>query len=211
MGHVVSSPQRSEHSAADAPEVVPPGADDGGRLVVPAHAGDFLPDRPRIAEARWHVLHTRPRQEKALAAALTGMGVSCFLPLRRHVRRRESRRIESELPLFPSYVFLWGTRDETFRADRTRRVACIIPVHDQETLEWELRNLHLALRVSAPLDPYEALRTGLRARIVAGPFQGLQGVIADRVRRDRLVLQVRMLGTATSLEVDAGLVQLIDE
>lgn len=185
--------------------------DAGISLAPPIDAANtLLPLRRRDAETRWRVLHTLSRQERVLSSALSGMGIACFLPLRRHVLRRADRRIEADLPLFPSYVFLWGSRDDAFAADRTRRVAGIIEVSDQEGLEWELSNLHRAHRVEAPLDPYAALRVGLRARVASGPFAGLEGLVAARNRLTRLVLQVRMLGTAASLEVDAALVELID-
>jgi transcription antitermination factor NusG len=197
------------------PPDVAPASDDlqlngSDRLAVLPHRA-FLGDRRRDAETGWHVLHTLSRHEKVLATTLTGMGISCYLPLRRHVLRRGGRRLDARLPLFPSYVFLWANVDETYAADRTGRVAHVIPVQDQATLEWELSNLSLALDAQAPLDPYDALRVGLRARVVAGPLSGVEGVVASRTRLDRLVLQVRMLGTAASLEVDAANVALIDD
>ncbi len=170
----------------------------------------LLPGRRRDADSRWFVLRTRSRQEKALESTLRGAGIGCYLPLRRTVRRYGERRVESLLPMFPGYVFLWGVRDETYFADRTRRVAGVIPVTDQATLEWELEGLHRALECGATLDPYEAIHEGLRVRVLSGPFEGLEGVVASRVSPERLVLQVRMLNTAASLDIHGGLVEPID-
>jgi transcriptional antiterminator RfaH len=138
------------------------------------------------------------------------MGVACYLPLRRNVRHSGPVKRISQVPLFPGYVFLWGTIDDAYLADRTQRVASLIRVPDPERLEWELRNIHRALSTAAPLDPHDALRVGLRARVATGPCAGVEGLIASRSRLDRLVLQVNMLGTAVCLEVDAGLVELLD-
>jgi transcriptional antiterminator RfaH len=180
-------------------------------LLAAASASDFLPGRRRDTGTTWHVLHTLSRQEKALAGTLEGMGIACFLPLRPQVRRRGGSRVVSHVPLFPGYVFLWGSLDEAYAADRTRRVANLIRVPDPAQLEWELCNLDRALVVQAPLDPYDALKVGLRARVVAGPCAGVEGLIASRARLDRLVLQVKMLGTAVSLDVDPALVELVGE
>jgi hypothetical protein len=38
----------------------------------------------------------------------------------------------------------------------------------------------------------------------------LRGIIEDRARRDRLVLQISALGQAVSLEIDAALVEPIE-
>ena len=44
----------------------------------------------------------------------------------------------------------------------------------------------------------------------AGPLQGVRGLIEDRTRRNRLILQVNILGQATSIEVDGNLLDVID-
>lgn len=173
-------------------------------------SASLLPERRRNAECRWFVLRTRSRQEKALESTLRSAGVGCYLPLRRNVRRYGDRRVDCLLPMFPGYVFLWGVLDEVYFADRTRRVAGVIPVADQATLEWELAGLHRALHCGAALDPFETLHEGLRVRVVSGPFEGIEGVVASRVSPERLVLQVRMLNTAASLDIHGELVEPIE-
>ena len=71
-------------------------------------------------------------------------------------------------------------------------------------------NLAMVLATQAPLDPYPHLRCGVRVEVRSGPMRGVQGLIQDRSRRDRLILQVDMLGQAVSLEVDAAMLDVID-
>lgn len=165
---------------------------------------------PSPAVGLWHVLRTRSRQEKVLAGDLAALGIPHFLPLVRVARQYGSQRVNVEIPLFPGYLFLRGSVDDTYAADRTRRVAQIIPVRDQDHLDWELRNLAAVLSTQAPLDPYPHLQVGVRVEVRTGPMRGVQGLILDRNHRDRLILQVDMLGQAVSLEVDAALLDLID-
>lgn len=155
----------------------------------------------------WFVLHTRSRQEKALAADLAARGIGHFLPTVRQVRYYGRRKVWAELPMFPGYVFLRGSREEAFEADRTRWVAQILPVSDQEMLDWELRNIHLALARQAPLDPYPYLEEGVLVEVRGGPFKGLQGVVEKKERPDRLRLQVDMLGRAMALEIEPSLLE----
>ena len=72
-------------------------------------------------------------------------------------------------PMFPGYVFLKGTLDDAYEADRTRRVARIIPVVDQTQLATELKSLWLALEDQAILDPFPYLRCGMRVEVRSGP------------------------------------------
>src|ERR1051325_3389414 len=98
-----------------------------------------------LPEFRWHVLHTLARQEKALAKDLTARGIEHYLPLQNSVRYYGKRKLASELPVFPGYLFLRGTLEEAYIADRTKRVARIIEVSDQERLDMELAQIRRAL------------------------------------------------------------------
>jgi transcription antitermination factor NusG len=162
------------------------------------------------AAGLWYVLHTKSRQEKILAWALEAMNVACFLPLVRQVRYYGQHKATVELPLFPSYVFMRGQVDDVYRADRTKRVAKVIPVPDQCRLEWELRNVNLALQRDVQFDPFPHLVKGTRVEVRSGPLRGLQGLVEERVKPNRLILQVEMLGRAVSLEVDASLLDRVE-
>jgi transcription antitermination factor NusG len=150
---------------------------------------------------RWFVLYVRSRQEKILSDDLRAMGVGHFLPLVKHLKYYGKRKVVIELPLFPGYVFLRGTLDDLYRADRTKRVARTIPVVDQARLDWELRNIRLALSRDAELQTYPHLVAGTRVQVKSGPFVGLEGMVEQRGRGDRLILQVELLGRATSMEI----------
>lgn len=166
-----------------------------------------FPDSPLDT---WFVLRTKSRQEKALASELRNRGIASYLPLLTCTKYYAGRKATVELPVFPGYLFLHGDVDEAYEADRTRRVAQIIKVADQEKLGRELRNINLALCGKAALDPFPYLRAGVRVEVREGPFRGLQGVVEQGGRRDRLILQVDILGRAVSLEIDASLLDVID-
>lgn len=157
----------------------------------------------------WFVLRTKARQEKILAQDLGSRGIGHFLPLITCTKFYAGRRARVETPLFPGYLFLRGDVDQAYEADRTRRVAQIIRVPDQQRMDRDLRNIRLALGVDAALDPFPFLRAGVRVEVRAGPFRGLQGVVQDRTRLDRLILQVETLGQAVSLEIDGSLLDLV--
>jgi transcription antitermination factor NusG len=157
------------------------------------------------APGDWYVLLTRSRQEKALSEILSARRVSHFLPVLRRNRLYGNRKAVVEQPMFPSYVFLKGSSENVYEADRTRRVARILQVGDQQGLQFELRNLWLAIENRVALDPFPYLRSGIRVEVRSGPLRGLQGVVERRLDVSRLALQVEMLGSAVALEVDGAL------
>jgi transcription antitermination factor NusG len=169
----------------------------------------LLPQRRRDGGRSWFVLHTRARQEKALRAALDGLGIASYVPLRHVERRHGRRRVESDLPLFPSYVFMWGDTEETRLAESTHRVATVLAVQDPLRLEWELTNLNRALTRRAPLESCNPLRDGMFVRVASGRFEGLEGVVGDLVAPEHLLLQVRMLNAATCLCIHGEHIELL--
>lgn len=157
----------------------------------------------------WFVLHVKPRQEKCVADTLDAMGTGYYLPVVKQVRYYGRRRVVIENPLFPGYLFLRGSIDDAYDADRTKRVVQVIRVVDQEHIDWELQNLYLAMSRNALLQPFPYLKMGMRVEVRSGPFRGLQGIVAGTAGSSRLLLQVRTLNQAVSLEIDGSLLDVV--
>jgi transcriptional antiterminator RfaH len=182
-------------------------------------SGILLPDQRSIvtgspvearAGFRWMVLHTRSRQEKATAELLAAAGGAPYLPLQRRVMYYGHRKRVVETPLFSCYLFLWGLPDHAYASVSAKRVAQIIQVPDQVGFARELAQVRAALDAGAVLGPYRYLTAGRRARVTAGPFEGIEGVIEDHVRNERLILKIHAIGRALSLEIEASLLEPVD-
>jgi transcription antitermination factor NusG len=50
----------------------------------------------------------------------------------------------------------------------------------------------------------------VRVEVRSGPFRGLQGIIEGRTPKDRMLLQVDILGQAVSVEIDGSLLDVIE-
>jgi len=159
---------------------------------------------------RWFVLHTKSRQEKALAADLVAHGIRCFLPMVVVAKYYGRRKVRAHMPLFSGYVFLHGTAEQTYTADRTQRVAGIIRVADQDRLRAELANIEAALAAGAPLTPADAIVGGMLVEVTSGPFRGIRGLAEPGPRADRLYLQVDLIGKGSILEIDRSLLRAVE-
>lgn len=162
-------------------------------------------------EGLWWVVHTKSRNEKALAQDLISRNISYFLPMTWQVRRKSGRTLRSLLPLFGGYLFFCGTEDERVELLRTNRVANLISVEDQEKLVRELSQIESALRAGAPLIPHKYIEAGQRCRVIAGPLMGLEGIVVRTKGSMRLVLQVDILGKATSAEIDIDMIETVEQ
>jgi transcription antitermination factor NusG len=170
---------------------------------------DHWPSFDSPSGSCWWVLRTKSRQEKAVATTLSAWDIHHFLPLVKAQRFIGNRKINVELPLFPGYVFLHGDRDHTFQIDRTKKLACILSVDNQQQLHRQLDNLRKAICFEASFDPYPYLSHGVWAEVKSGPYKGIQGKVDRETLPSKLILQVDLLQTAMALQLDGSLLTIL--
>ncbi len=158
----------------------------------------------------WWVVHAKARNEKALGFDLEKLGIGYFLPLARVKRQYGRRRILVEIPLFPSYLFMCGGRDERSETLGTHRAANVIQVLDQRELKEQLRQIHRVTTSGKPVDLYTGLKRGTHCRVIRGCLKGLEGVVLRRRGTCRIYVAVEALGQSAELEIDADLLEAID-
>ena len=156
------------------------------------------------------VLWTKPRQEKAVARFLDAVEMEFYLPLIPRVSFIRSRKVVSEVPLFPGYVFAAGELEDGYAAISTKRVCQVLQVEDQRQFINEIEQIRHALVAGGSLDLFPFAVIGRRCRVTRGPFIGLEGTITDRLGPTRLVLQVAILGQGAALEIDIDLLEPVN-
>ena len=159
----------------------------------------------------WWLLHTKPRNEKALARDLYDCGLNYFLPLVTAARRYGRRRVELLIPLFPGYLFLRClSEDERFAALTTSRVVRMIEINDQACIRTELEQLRRVLTAGKKMDLYPSIKRGRRCRVMSGSLKGLEGVVTTRRNNGRIFLSVGALGQSAMVNIDVACLEPID-
>lgn len=146
-----------------------------------------------------------------MAEHLRALGAEHYLPTAR-VRREYGRSGRTvDLPLFPTYLFVRCERDMLSDLLPSGRVSQVIEAPNQDRLVDELEQIRRAIDAGAEaFDPYPYLIRGRRVRVRCGAMRGVEGIVDDRRGVSRLVLNVETLGQATSLEIDADLLEPVD-
>jgi transcriptional antiterminator RfaH len=167
------------------------------------------------AHANWFTVYTKPRQEQVALENLERQGFRCFLPMAVNpYQRRSARRLRIE-PLFPRYLFLNAVADQQSLGPvrSTRGVATLV--------RFGTRLAHISERVIELIGHRRDPETGLirldpvpvevgdRVRVFDGPLAGLEGIFRERKGSNRALLLMKMLGTESTVEVDALLLQKI--
>ena len=160
-------------------------------------------------ERKWWVFYTKARQEKAFARALEGYEIPFYLPLVKKDNIIRGRKVQSHVPLFGGYIFLFTTPEERVTSLTTNRVSNILEVQDPEQLRIDLLNVTSLIDADAPLTVEKRIVPGNRVRIKKGSMEGLEGVVVTRKGKERLLVAVTMLQQGVSVELEDCIVEPI--
>ena len=161
-----------------------------------------LLESPAGPDCQWWVLHTRPRQEKALARQMLEQRIPFYLPIIKRRFRLRGRNMTSHVALFPGYVFLLGDREQRVGALTTNRVVRALPVANQDVLWHDLQQVQRLLASGAPITPEDRLTPGVAVEIRTGPLAGLKGKILRTASGKRFVVEVDFIQRGASVLLD---------
>ena len=163
-----------------------------------------------VPDEHWWALHTLSRQEKKLVRRLLALDVPFYCPMVcKRSRTGTGRVVTSYVPLFAGYVFIYGNADQRLAALKTNCVSRDLSVDDGAQLVRDLWQIRRLLASDAPLTPESRLAPGTPVRVRSGPLAGIEGVVAKRRSRSRLIVSVNLLQHGVSLEVDDFLLESI--
>jgi transcription antitermination factor NusG len=152
---------------------------------------------------RWYAVSTRSRHEKQVRDHLAGHGIEPLLPLLRRMSQWKDRKKEVYVPLFPGYCFARFTWDVSLAVLKAPGVVQIIggggtpePIPDSE-----MEAVRKLMTHALSYDSHPYLQEGMRVRIVRGPLEGIEGILARKETRHRVVISVNLIQQAAAIEV----------
>lgn len=175
-----------------------------------AYPADLLEHAVDSITGKWWVVYTKARQEKAVGRQLAGWECSFYLPLVKKHWLYRGRRLCSYLPVFPGYLFLYGSDDDRIRVLETNRISRFLEVEDQRQFLEDLRRVKRLIDAGVSLDVESTLVPGRRVRVCRGMFAGLEGTVLMRHGKTRLVIGVDFIQQGASFEIDSLLLEPID-
>jgi transcriptional antiterminator RfaH len=70
---------------------------------------------------KWHVLYSKPRNEKKVVERLSKNGFEVYCPLIKTLRQWSDRKKKVQIPMFPGYIFaLTNDGEKTANPDGSR-------------------------------------------------------------------------------------------
>ncbi len=159
---------------------------------------------------RWHVIHVKPRFEKKMALYCEAHAIRHYLPLREETKRYQRRKVVTEKPVFPSYVFSVFDDDKRKLIFESRSVIRILEVVNQDIFFHELEQVRKALEIDVTLGACPAFTAGKLVKIISGPFMGVEGIIKAVKGKTKVILNVDMIGQGVAVEAETEFLEVIE-
>jgi len=161
----------------------------------------------------WFALRVKPRSERIVATMARHKGFQEFLPLYQSRRRWSDRFKSVELPLFPGYVFCKLDPEVRLRLLTIPNVLSFVgvgrvPIPIDET---EIVRIQQAIGAGLSSEPYPFLEAGQRVRLAEGPLRGIEGILVEVRKEQRLAVSLTLLKRSMAVEIDRHWVRPIDQ
>ena len=156
----------------------------------------------------WYVVYTRPRHEKKLEKEFSELEIETFLPTTRTFRQWHDRKKYLELPLFPSYVFVYLENAKAYYNSLTTesilyyvRIGNEIATVSNSVIEKIRLSVNSGLEIEVS-DDY--LKPGRNLVIKEGPFASHSCEVIEYKGKQKILVRIDLLqrGILLNLNVD---------
>ncbi len=162
----------------------------------------------------WYALYTKPRHEFKAEKDLLVAGLEYYLPKVTTLKQWSDRKKKVTEPLFRGYIFLYGNDAERYLALQSPAILSTVnwkgvPAHIPE---WEIENLKMLLSEKPEAFVGEKIEKGTRVKIIEGPFSGVEGIVFDNSRNERmLAVTIDFLNRSVSVRLSSKSVVKVKE
>ncbi|TVT58100.1 MAG: transcription/translation regulatory transformer protein RfaH [Sedimenticola thiotaurini] len=153
-------------------------------------------------QAAWHLIHTKPRQERTAREQLERQGYYTYLP----EIRQSNHSGTTTAPLFPRYLFIRLTagQDDWTPIRSTRGVSSLVRVGIKPAIISD--PLIAAIRQRAGADglhrlPAKNFAKGDFVRLVNGPLADYEAIFSEQRAENRAIILLNLIGKQNRIEV----------
>ena len=149
----------------------------------------------------WYVVHTRSRHEYKAHTGLTQKNLTAFLPEIESWSKRKDRKKKISTPLFPGYIFVeTATLDNETKLKILKTIGVVrllgrkenaepIPVPDEK-----IDAIRRFVGSKEEIFTFQFPQVGEPARIMDGPFAGVEGIVVSRnVEKELFVVTIDLM------------------
>lgn len=165
----------------------------------------------------WYAVHTKSRHEDKVYNGLMQKNHPAFLPRIEVWSKRKDRKKKILLPMFPGYLFveLLSTDGET-RLDILKTYGVVKILGDRSTFdpipvpEETIEALKKIVSSRVEIQQFQYPRVGERARIIDGPFKGIEGlVVSTDLEKELFAITIELLQRSVAIKLEGFQIEKI--
>ena len=158
----------------------------------------------------WYAVHTRSRHEEQVHIGLTQKAFHAFLPKIEVWSKRKDRRKKILIPLFPGYLFVeLSTLNNEVKVEVLKTFGVVrilgkspgsepLPVPDDK-----IDAIRRIVQSRVEVQQLQYPKVGEPARIIDGPFKGVEGlVIRTDYEKELFVIAIELLQRSVAIKLE---------
>jgi transcription termination/antitermination protein NusG len=157
----------------------------------------------------WYAVHTKSRHEHKAFASLTQKNLITFLPEMEVWSKRKDRKKKITVPLFPGYLFINAALDNETKLAILKTVGVVrilgkklnaepLPVPEEKIIA-----IQRIMEKKVEMFSIQYPKAGEPARILDGPFAGIEGtVIKSDPQKELFVISIELLQRSVAIKLE---------
>ena len=152
----------------------------------------------------WHLIYTKPQQEKVALDNLTRQNYQCYLPLINKEKILQGKKILSKEPMFPRYLFVrlshdgqqnWSPIRSSKGVSHLVNFGGLAASLDDETMDNLQQKIDKAIVV-------KVFSIGDKVEILKGPFKGMEAIFNNYKAEERAMLFLNFMAKNLTAKFD---------
>jgi len=158
----------------------------------------------------WYAVHTRSRHEYKVNAGLGQKNVTTFLPQIEVWSKRKDRKKKIFIPLFPGYLFIEAPfLNNEIKLGILKTFGVVSILGGKEISEpiavpdGNIDAIRRMVNTKVEILTVQFPKVGEPARIIDGPFAGIEGTVISRdVERELFVINIELLQRSVAIKLE---------
>ncbi|MHB8137494.1 MAG: transcription termination/antitermination protein NusG [Smithellaceae bacterium] len=157
----------------------------------------------------WYAVHTKSRFEYKALNGLTQKNLTSFLPEMEVWSKRKDRKKKISLPLFPGYLFVEASLDNETKLAILKTYGVVRILGKKENAEplpvpeEKILAIQRIMEKKVEMFSMQYPKTGEPARILDGPFAGIEGtVVKSDLEKELFVISIELLQRSVAIKLE---------
>jgi len=157
----------------------------------------------------WYAVHTKSRHEYKAHNGLIQKRLTSFLPEMEVWSKRKDRKKKISIPLFPGYIFVEASLDNHTKLAILKTSGVVRILGKKENAEplpvpeEKIQAIQRLLSKKVEIFTMQYPKTGEAAKIIDGPFAGIEGtVVKAEPEKELFVISIELLQRSVAIKLE---------